>query len=1275
MQFIPNGPDIPETLLHAHEEGSVAFFCGSGISVPAGLPLFKGLVEKIYQKCETSWDFNEREKYAFEREQYDLTLDLLERRLPNGNTVMRSVIPSILKPNLRRKGALETHKAILDLARNRVGKLRLVTTNFDRIFDYVIKKEKLSVNHYVAPMLPLAKNSHWDGLVYLHGCLSGSKLESEIDKSLQHLVLTSGDFGLAYLAERWAARFVSDLFRNYTVCFVGYSVNDPVLRYMMDALAADRRLGESVPSAYAFSDFNPDQEKEKQLNEWKAKGVEPILYNASDNDHSILCQTLKEWAEVYRDGILGKEQVVRACAMSSPSTSTNEDNFVGRMLWALTDQSGKPARCFAEHNPVPPLEWLDEFSKKTYRRNDLKYFGVTSQQNGDEKLEFSLICRPGHHPYTPWMPLVSIGGSHCPLDPIMWQLGRWLIRHLNDPNLLIWISQNGGLLSSEWAWMIDNRLCELLKFENEKKHKDLDDIRKNAPNAIPSPAIRKLWAILLSGRAHIPPSNTNSIYKWMDSIECEGLTIPLRLKLREILAPKVEFAEPYFWPDFNNNEKSIPDRLDRLVRCELTLSTNHIHSIIQMHDHKEWWKNALPLLLDEFQRLLLDAMDLSLEIEQTDEHYDLSHLYMPSICPHLQNNDYRAWTILIVLLRDSWLAILDTDTKKATQIALEWFDIPYPIFKRLAFFAASQNNVISPDQWVEWFTVDNSWWLWSVVTQREVMRLLVLQGSKLTAKTQKTLEAMILQGPPRKMFRDGIEQDDWSYLQVWNIWLRLAKLTVADVVLNKKAMKFFENISKENSSWKLAKNERDEFSSWTSGTGDPDYEEQQQVDTAPHKRKDLVDWLKKHISKSDRRDRDYPFYADTWRNVCQKHLLNSGYALLDLSSKYSELINRWNETFNTWSEGKLPKHSWRYFALSIRDMPIEFLNKTIHSITRWLREVACSLDKHEDIFLDICGKILDLPLEDGMITDDPIRQAINHPAGKIAEAILNLLFRQEQKDNNLLSEKYREIFTWMCDSNEDRFRCGRVTLASHAISLFRIDQQWCEDNLLPLFDWENTVEAQAAWAGFLRHPRIFWPLMIAFKSFFLETSSHYQELRYGQERFAQFLTYVALAPVGEYSTQEIRDAICQLPQEGLEVIVRTLVEAYKGAGEQRENYWGNRICPFWKNYWPKHEKYRSKSISESLVQLCIAVNTRFPEALSKFKDWLLPIETWRVTFDILNSDLCEKFSKDVLSLLDAVIDVNFYNDDQLRKCLDKISQSEKSLLHDKRYKRLLKLTK
>lgn len=80
MQFVANGPDIPDALLDAHEDGRVVFFCSAGISYPAGLPDFKGLVDEISRIVGTTFESIEKEAYS--NEQYDATLDLLERRLP-----------------------------------------------------------------------------------------------------------------------------------------------------------------------------------------------------------------------------------------------------------------------------------------------------------------------------------------------------------------------------------------------------------------------------------------------------------------------------------------------------------------------------------------------------------------------------------------------------------------------------------------------------------------------------------------------------------------------------------------------------------------------------------------------------------------------------------------------------------------------------------------------------------------------------------------------------------------------------------------------------------------------------------------------------------------------------------------------------------------------------------------------------------------------------------------------------------------------------------------
>ena len=48
MQFIEDGPDIPDELLLALDEGRVVFFCGAGVSrAKAKLPDFFGLADQI----------------------------------------------------------------------------------------------------------------------------------------------------------------------------------------------------------------------------------------------------------------------------------------------------------------------------------------------------------------------------------------------------------------------------------------------------------------------------------------------------------------------------------------------------------------------------------------------------------------------------------------------------------------------------------------------------------------------------------------------------------------------------------------------------------------------------------------------------------------------------------------------------------------------------------------------------------------------------------------------------------------------------------------------------------------------------------------------------------------------------------------------------------------------------------------------------------------------------------------------------------------------------
>lgn len=1268
MQFITNGPDIPDSLLQAHEEGRVVFFCGAGISYPAGLPGFEGLVEKIYQLTGTMPSNIERE--ALNRGQFDATLDLLERRLPGQRLTVRRAMAQVLKPKLRRKGATDTQAALLRLGQNREGMLRLVTTNFDRVFHTAARRTGQKFQEYAAPMLPIPKNSRWNGLVYLHGLLS----QKADDTALNRLVVTSGDFGLAYLTERWAARFVSELFRNYVVCFVGYSINDPVLRYMMDALAADRMLGEVTPQAWALGDYAPGEEQNKTV-EWEAKGVTPILYQvaAGSHNHSVLHQTLHAWADTYRDGVLGKERIVINHALARPSASTQQDDFVGRMLWALSDTSGLPAKRFADFNPTPSLDWLLEaFSENRFQYTDLPRFSVPAGEEPDIELRFSLIDRPAPYRLTPHMQLAAGGIVGTQWDDVMFNLARWLTRHLDDPNLIIWIAQRGGFLHDRWVWLIEHELDRIGTLVRDGKTDELDEIRLHAPNAIPGTLMLTLWRILLSGRVK-SLWRTADLYSWNSKLKRYGLTHTMRWELRELLTPKVSLKKPFRWGAQEEDESGDPARVRQVVDWELELTADHVHSALRDLSG-EHWISSLPQLLGDLQQLLRDALDLLNELGEADELSDRSHWDLPSITPHWQNRGYRDWVVLIELLRDSWLALRKAKKDSAIQIAQSWFRLPYPTFKRLALFAASQEGCVSPEEWSEWLLSDDSWWLWSADTRREVYRLFVLQGRYLAGAAQERLESAVLAGPPRTMYRDDLEVERWSDLVARSVWLHLSKLDASGLTLGDTAATQLAEISEAYPKWKLAENERDEFSHWMSGTGDPDYEESREVDIAPRKRRELVHWLIKPPPEQSF------FHEDTWRDVCRTRFFHSLYALQDLANNGAWPAARWREALQAWSEDGMTMRSWRYAAPVVQAMPDDLLQDNSHSITWWLEKCSKSLECHNDILLDLCERILALPLEagsgahiirNGVEIYDAVGSAINHPIGNVTQALINLWFKRAPNDNELLPVDIKSFFTLLCDLSVDRFRHGRVILSSRLIALFRVDREWTEQFLLPLFDWNNSAEAKALWEGFLSSPRLYQPLLYSLKQPFLDCANHYDNLGEHRQQFAAYLTYAALSQVEDYSVYDFQTAFAAFPIEGLEECALALSQAVESAADQREEYWKNRARPFWQNIWPKSLDLATKRIAESLARLIIATRSEFPSALSTMQDWLRPIEHPDYIVHLLyDSGLCNRYPVDALDFLNVVIADQQWAPRELGECLGEIEATLPKLSKEPQFMRL-----
>gem|GEM_PF-3241960 len=202
MRFVENGPSLPPHLIEEQAQGNVIFFCGAGVSMPAGLDSFWALTNRIIDTL----DATKARKALADKESFDRVFNVLVREF--GREEIDSQIYVALGGGKPR--TLKHHRDILALSRGASGNPQIVTTNFDRLFEQAGR----DVRPIVPPGLPdIELNQPIRGVVYLHGRLADPRQPEEIPS----YVIGSSDFGRAYLAEGWATRFVKALREKYTI--------------------------------------------------------------------------------------------------------------------------------------------------------------------------------------------------------------------------------------------------------------------------------------------------------------------------------------------------------------------------------------------------------------------------------------------------------------------------------------------------------------------------------------------------------------------------------------------------------------------------------------------------------------------------------------------------------------------------------------------------------------------------------------------------------------------------------------------------------------------------------------------------------------------------------------------------------------------------------------------------------------------------------------------------------------------------------------------------
>ena len=195
-----------------------------------------------------------------------------------------------------------THQAIAQLARSVSPLPRIVTTNYDTLLSRCLPA---NTRTYEYPDLP--GRGDFTGVVHLHGSLNTTD---------GTLVATDSNLADAYMGTRAVGTlFLERLFDKNAVLFLGYSLDDVLVRYLLKA--------QTTMSELYILTTKPHESR------WRELRVHPVGYDS----YSQLPVVLSAWAEYAASGISGEAQRLSGIvAAGPPQLQDDDDVYVRKVL-------------------------------------------------------------------------------------------------------------------------------------------------------------------------------------------------------------------------------------------------------------------------------------------------------------------------------------------------------------------------------------------------------------------------------------------------------------------------------------------------------------------------------------------------------------------------------------------------------------------------------------------------------------------------------------------------------------------------------------------------------------------------------------------------------------------------------------------------------------------------------------------------------------------------------------------------------------------------------
>lgn len=300
----------------------------------------------------------ESEQHAFDQGHFEEVLGSLGRRLSDPDEVTRTVSDLLAVPD---DPNLNQHHTVLRLSRDLDNRISVVTTNFDTLLERAILDRSSEVTprsvSFAGQALPAPGTPPFFGIIHIHGRL----VDADLGLESSPLVLTSADYGDAYMRSGWAARFLFDLARCKTIVLLGYSANDAPVRYFLNVLEADRTRFPDLKPVYVFSGYK--ESPEEASTSWGTLAVTILPYcklnpEMGAEDHTALWRDLSALADIADRPKRLREE--RTSAILQRPAEEADDGARRELRWLLGGHEGLWA---GARSVITDIRWFEIFEE------------------------------------------------------------------------------------------------------------------------------------------------------------------------------------------------------------------------------------------------------------------------------------------------------------------------------------------------------------------------------------------------------------------------------------------------------------------------------------------------------------------------------------------------------------------------------------------------------------------------------------------------------------------------------------------------------------------------------------------------------------------------------------------------------------------------------------------------------------------------------------------------------------------------------------------------